>query len=262
MQPRASKIALSSGELSFYAAGEGRPLVYLHPAGGVRWTKVQDELAKSFKLQVPIMPGFDGAPAHASVKSMRALAGLAAEFIEKTVSGPCDLIGCSFGGYLAAWLVAERPDLVDHLVLECPAGFRPKGRGGRPPDPEELKKLLFLHPEKLPPETKSADVEAANRRMLPHYGYSPDTDEDLLARLPAIDKLTLILHGTADRMIPKESVQLLKSRLPHAYLVYIWDAAHAIEVDQPERMLAVLTSFLQRSEGFMVNWGTLAVNPG
>ena len=58
------------------------------------------------------------------------------------------------------------------------------------------------------------------------------------------------------------SVQLLKSRLPHAYLVYIWDAAHSIEVDQPERMLAVLTSFLQRSEGFMVNWGTLAVNPG
>jgi hypothetical protein len=27
-------------------------------------------------------------------------------------------------------------------------------------------------------------------------------------------------------------------------------------------MLAVLMSFLQRSEGFMVNWGTLAVNPG
>jgi pimeloyl-ACP methyl ester carboxylesterase len=98
--------------------------------------------------------------------------------------------------------------------------------------------------------------------MLPHYGYSPDTDEELLARIPSIDKLTLILHGTADRMIPKESVQLLKSRLPHAYLVYIWDAAHAIEVDQPERMLAVLMSFLQRSEGFMVNWGTLAVNPG
>jgi len=261
MQPRASKIALSSGELSFYAAGEGRPLVYLHPAGGVRWTKVLDELAKSFKLLVPIAPGFDGTPAHPSVKSMKALAGLAAEFMEKTVGAPCDLIGCSFGGYLAVWLAAQRPDLVDHLVLECPAGFRPKGHGGRPPDPEELKKLLFLHPEKLPPETKTAEIEAGNRKMLPHYGYAADTDEELLALLPSIDKLTLILHGTADRMIPGESVQLLKSRLPHAYLVYIWDAAHAIEVDQPERMLAVLTSFLQRSEGFMVNWGSLAVNP-
>ena len=98
--------------------------------------------------------------------------------------------------------------------------------------------------------------------MLPHYGYTLDTDEELLARLPSIDKLTLILHGTADRMIPKESVQLLKGHLPRSYLVYVWDAAHAIDVDQPERVLAVLGSFLERSEGFMVNWGTLAVNPG
>lgn len=262
MQPQARSVQLSSGELRYFASGDGRPVVYLHPAGGVRWTKVLDELAKSFKLLVPIMPGFDGTPAHAPVKSMKGLAGLAGEFVELAVGGPCDVIGCSFGGCLAAWLAAERPGLVDHLVLECPAGFRPKGKGERPADPEALKKLLFLHPEKLPPESKPAEQEAGNRKMLPRYGYSADTDEELLARLPSIDKLTLILHGTADRMIPKESVQLLKSRLPHAYLVYIWDAAHAIEVDQPERMLAVLTSFLQRSEGFMVNWGTLAVNPG
>lgn len=262
MQPQARKVPLSSGELSYFAAGDGRPVVYLHPAGGVRWTRVLEELAKSFKLLVPVVPGFDGTPAHSSVKSMKGLAGLVGEFIERTVGGPCDVIGCSFGGYLAAWLAAERPALVDHLVLECPAGFRPKGHAGRPADAEELRKLLFLHPEKLPPETKTAEQEAGNRKMLPHYGYSAETDEELLAHLPSIDKLTLILHGTADRMIPKESVQLLKSRLPHAYLVYIWDAAHSIEVDQPERMLAVLTSFLQRSEGFMVNWGTLAVNPG
>jgi len=262
MQPQARKISLSSGELSYFAVGEGRPLVYLHPAGGVRWTKVQDELAKSFKLLVPIMPGFDGTPAHVQVESMKGLAALAGEFIEKTLGGPSDVIGCSFGGYLAAWLAAEWPALVDHLVLECPAGFRPKGKGERPADPEALRRVLFLHPEKLPQEAKTAEQEAGNRKMLAHYGYAADTDDELLARLPSIDKLTLILHGTADRMIPKESVQLLKSRLPHAYLVYIWDAAHSIEVDQPERMLAVLTSFLQRSEGFMVNWGTLAVNPG
>jgi len=261
MQPQARKVSLSTGELSYFAAGRGRPVVYLHPAGGVRWTKVLDELAKSFKLYAPIVPGFDGTAAHSSVDSMKGLGALVGEFIEKIVGGPCDAIGCSFGGYLAAWLAVERPALVDHLVLECPAGFRPKGHGGRPADAEALRKLLFLHPEKLPPESKPAEQEAGNRKMLPLYGYSTDTDEELLARIPAIDKLTLILHGSADRMIPKESVQLLKSRLPHAYLVYIWDAAHAIEVDQPERMLAVLESFLQRSEGFMVNWGTLAVNP-
>src|SRR5258706_6853298 len=98
--------------------------------------------------------------------------------------------------------------------------------------------------------------------MLTKYCDSDDPDSELLSKIASVDKLTLILHGTSDRMIPKESVQLLKSRLPRSYLVYVWDAAHAIEVDQPERMLHLVESFLQRSEGFMVNWGTLAVNPG
>jgi pimeloyl-ACP methyl ester carboxylesterase len=259
MQPQARRVQLSTGELTYFAAGEGRPIVYLHPAGGVRWTPALEGLSKSFALHVPVVPGFDGTGAHGAVKSMQGLARLIGEFIDKVIGRPSDVVGCSFGGCVALWLAAERPDCVDHLVLECPAVFRPKG--ARPADADELKKLLFLHPEKLSPESKPAEVEAANRKMLPHYRAPDDPDSELLAKIAAIDKLALILHGTADRMIPKESVQLLKSRLPHAYLVYIWDAAHAIEVDQPERMLTVLKSFLERSEGFMVNWGTLAVNP-
>jgi len=260
MQPQQRKVSLSSGELAYFVAGEGRPLLYLHPAGGVRWTPVLEGLAKSFALHVPVMPGFDGTSAHGAVRSMPELAKLMGEFIDNVIGGTSDVMGCSFGGCVALWLAAERPDRVDHLVLECPAVFRPKG--ARPADAGALKKLLFLHPEKLPPESKPAEQEVANRRMLPYYREADDPDSELLAKTASIDKLTLILHGTADRMIPKESVQLLKSRLPRSYLVYVWDAAHAIEVDQPERMLSLVEGFLQRSEGFMVNWGTLAVNPG
>jgi pimeloyl-ACP methyl ester carboxylesterase len=260
MQPQQRKVSLSSGELTYFVAGEGRPLLYLHPAGGVRWTRVLEGLAKSFALHVSVVPGFDGTGAHGAVKSMPELARLMGEFIDKVIGGPSDVMGCSFGGCIALWLAAERPERVDHLVLECPAVFRPKSP--RPADAEAHRKLLFLHPEKLPPESKPAEQEAANRRMLPHYRAPDDPDSELLEKIAAIDKLTLILHGTSDRMIPKESMQLLKSRLPRSYLVYVWDAAHAIEVDQPERVLSLVENFLRRSEGFMVNWGTLAVNPG
>ena len=257
---QARKVSLSTGELTYFVAGEGRTILYLHPAGGVRWTRVLEGLAKSFALHVPVMPGFDGTSAHGSVKSMQGLAKLMGEFIDKVIGGPTDVMGCSFGGCVALWLAAERPARVDHLVLECPAVFRPKG--SRPADAEARKKLLFLHPEKLPPESKPVEQEGANRRMLPHYRAPDDPDSELLEKVASIDRLALILHGTADRIILKESVQLLKSRLPRSYLVYVWDAAHAIEVDQPERMVSLVESFLQRSEGFMVNWGTLAVNPG
>jgi hypothetical protein len=49
-------------------------------------------------------------------------------------------------------------------------------------------------------------------------------------------------------------MQLLKGRLRRAFLVYVWDAAHNIEVDQPGRMLALVQSFLERSDAFMVNY--------
>src|SRR4029077_18680395 len=137
-----------------------------------------------------------------------------------------DVMGCSFGGCVALWLAAERPDRVDHLVRESPRVFR--ARAARPADAEALKNLLFLHPEKLPPESKPVEQEAANRRMLPHYRAPDDPDARLLENAASIDKLTLILHGTADRLIPKESVQLLKNRMPRSYLVYVWDASHAI----------------------------------
>ena len=85
-------------------------------------------------------------------------------------------------------------------------------------------------------------------------GVEDGKDSDLIRNLSKIEAKTLILHGTEDRITGKESVQLLKSRLRRAYLVYLWHAAHDLEADQPERTLALVRSFLERSDAFMVNY--------
>ena len=223
-----------------------RPLVYLHPAGGVRPTRVLEKL----KPHQPVFPGFDGTPVDPDITSRKALAQWVARQIEK-LGPPCDVIGCSFGGAVALWLAMQRPDLVDHLVLECPAGLQtidPKLRA----NPAEFRKALFVHPERSIAPAKSKEVEAGNRRMLTHYGAEDGLDGELPERVHEIRKQTLILHGTEDRIIGRESVQLLKSRLPKSFLVYVWDAAHNIEVDQPERMLELVEAFLDRSDAFVV----------
>ena len=261
MTPQEHQIDLASGTLTYFKTGSGRPLVYLHPAGGVRWTGVLNGLAQDRTVYVPVMPGFDGTSTHLGVESMPGLGTLAGEFIDKVLDDRCDVVGQSFGGWVALWLTALRLERVDHLVLEGPAGFRPPGVAGLSNDPEAMKRALFAHPEKLPKDGKTLEQEAANGRLRAHYNATVNPDEALLAKLPAIDRITLILHGSEDQVVPKESVQLIKSKLPHAYLIYIWDAAHAIEVDQPNRVLAVIQSFLNRSDSFLVNWGTTAVNP-
>jgi pimeloyl-ACP methyl ester carboxylesterase len=249
---------LSTGALTYFVHGEGRPLLYLHPAGGMRWTKPLEALAKTHRLYVPVMPGFDSTAKHVDVTTMKALATLVGEFVDQVVQTECDVIGQSFGGWVACWLTVLRPERVAQLVLECPAGFRLEGQGARPMDAEALKRALFLYPEKLPPGGKTLEVEAANRTMLAHYHATIAMDQELLGRLGEIDQLTLILHGSADTLIPKESVQLLRSKLKHAFLVYVYDAAHNIEVDQPERFQRLVEDFLARSEAFMVNWASVS----
>src|SRR5258708_16253016 len=154
MQPQRRQISLSSGELTYFMAGEGRPIVYLHPAGGVRWTRVLEGLSKSFALYVPVMPGFDGTSAHGAVESMQGLAKLMGEFIDKVIGGPSDVMGCSFGGCVALWLAGQRPGRGDPLVLQGPAGVRP--RGAPPPHAGALRTPLFLHPAKLAPGSQPA----------------------------------------------------------------------------------------------------------
>lgn len=247
-----SKVRLSSGEVSYFVAGEGRPVLYLHPAGGVRWTHVMRGLARSFKLFVPVAPGFDGTSTHAGLASMKGLGALAGEFVDKVVAGPCDVMGCSFGGCAAMWLALQRPGLVDHLVLECPAGLEKRDPALRA-DPEAFRKALFLYPEKMPQDSKPPELEGANRKMLAHYGAEDGRDPELMERLSEIDRMSLVLHGVHDRIVTKESVELLGGRLERSFLVYLPDAAHGIEVDQPERMLALVLEFLQHSGAFVVN---------
>jgi hypothetical protein len=51
-------------------------------------------------------------------------------------------------------------------------------------------------------------------------------------------------------------VLFLKAKIPTSHLIYVYDAAHAIEVDQPERFLTLVGDFLARGQGFLVNAGT------
>ncbi len=56
-------------------------------------------------------------------------------------------------------------------------------------------------------------------------------------------------------LIPAETGRLLKAKLPHVYLMYVYDAAHSIQVDQPERYDRIVGEFLKRGEAFIINFG-------
>jgi len=120
-------------------------------------------------------------------------------------------------------------------------------------DAATLRRLMFAHPENLPAEQKPAEMQAQNRATVHHYHGETATDRDLAARLEDIKALTLILHGTKDGVIPIASPRLLKERIRRSHLVYVYDAAHGIDVDQPPRFTRLVGDFLARGEAFIVN---------
>jgi pimeloyl-ACP methyl ester carboxylesterase len=244
--------AMASGPLRVRKGGAGRPLIHLHSAAGPRISKVVEALADHHTVHALFMPGFEGMPRHASIKTMRDLAGLVAGYIEKECGGACDVVGESFGGWIALWLAVLYPQHVGQLVLEAPAGLRSPNKGGLSDDPNERFKALHAKPERAPEENRSEEVLLCNRKSVAGYTSGVVFDEDLVSRLGAINARTLILLGTLDKVIPVESGQLLKSSIKQSHLTYIWDAAHALEFDQPRRVSALMIDFLDRGESFLV----------
>jgi pimeloyl-ACP methyl ester carboxylesterase len=251
--------ALSSGPLRVRTGGSGTPLVHLHSAAGPRVSPVVRALAARHKIHAPFLPGFDGTGRHASVRNPIELADLVAEFIRTDLGEKaCDVVAESFGGWVALWLAARHPGLVDHLVLEAPAGLVPDGEGGFPADPKERFAKLYAHPDRSVPDARGAAVLEANRQMMQSYAGEVSFDRELAALLPTIKAHTLILMGTEDKIVPASSGQLIKSKIDRSRLTYIFGAAHALEFDAPDRVGGIASDFLERGESFLVRDPELA----
>lgn len=247
-------VRLASGEVTYHVGGAGRPILYLHSAGGIRISPALQDLAKRFRIYLPVAPGFDGTEGLADVATVPDLAKLAAEFADSVIGESCDVIGHSFGGYVAAWFAVLNPTRLGQLVLECAAGFRLPDAPPLPSDPALLQGCFFAHPERIPAGDSDPARAAANRVAADSYMGGTRMDAALLGRLGEIGCLTLILQGTKDGVIGAASARLIKARIPRSHLIYVYDAAHVIEIDQPTRFATLVGDFLERAEGFLVNW--------
>ena len=249
-------VGLPAGNVTYHVAGTGRPLLYLHGGSGVMFTEPLTRLAESRRVYIPVTPGYDTTDALDGVANVQDLAGLWASFVDVVIDGAnTDVMGFSFGGLVAAWLAATHPDKVDQLILAAPGGLTPTGSVTLSDDPKKRLAQMYRHPENLPDGESPGQRLARSREAMARYRPNFDRDEALAARLGDIEALTLVLMGTEDGVTPAEVGQMLRRELKHAHLIYVYDAAHALEVDQPARVTTLLTDFLERGDGFLVNWG-------
>lgn len=242
-----AEATLPSGTLPYAVLGEGQPLLYLHAAGGPVISPVLERLAATHRIYAPIAPGFESTPVHDAVTGIAALADLYLAFAEAAIKTPFDIMGHSFGGWTALWMAIKRPDLIERLVLGAPGGLRYGAKPAPPPDPAEAIRRLYAYPDKAKPFIKPPEVSAANMKAFGRYNEGILIDEALAARLPEIKARTLIILAAKDMMIPVRTGEVLNEKIASSQFVTVEDAAHAIEIDQPERMFELVSTFLARS---------------
>lgn len=247
--------------IRYLEAGQGDPIIHVHGAGGLRLYRSHELLAQKHRVILFEVPGFGNSQANERSQSVEDLGRTMAEAITRLGIDQFNLMGNSFGGRLALWTALQVSERIHSLVLVAPAAILPNNQV-RPQDmsPEERLKRLFAHPERvnLPPPA-SAEV-AAKQYALTRRLQAPNRDE-LEARMANFQPPVLVVWGNDDRMIPTEMGRVYVEKLPTAFLVLLYDAGHEADADRPEAFADLVTEFIERGAGFVVNLRSGVVHP-
>lgn len=174
------------------------------------------------------------------------------------------VLGVSMGGLIAQMVAIRHPQAVEKLVLGCTAVGG--DRSIKPPpevmaafssfDPDDregsVRRVLpYLYTEdfiRSCPEEIERFVRFSSTKKQSPEGYagqlaaiSTHSSWDLLS---SIEAETLVITGTADRVIPPENSRLLAERIPHARLHLIEGAPHRLFAENHEEFNRVVLEFL------------------
>ena len=99
-------------------AGSGPTLLFLHGANGLPpWLPVFDLLAKHFEVLVPEHPGFGASELPDWMDRPLDIAFVYLDLLDSIGHAEVDVVGCSFGGWIAAELATMAPHRLRTLTL-------------------------------------------------------------------------------------------------------------------------------------------------
>ena len=248
---------VADAELTFVKGGTGRPLLILHDELGYPgWMTWNGKFAESRTLIIPLQPGFGKTPRLDWIRNYRDLAGFYSQVVREMKLEPIDVIGFSAGGFIAAEIAAADPRIFSHMVLVAPMGIKPgdgeimdifpitirthvRATVEDPGTPEFAK----IYGGEMTPEQFELFEEA--RAETARIGWEPYMhDPSLPHLLYGVKTPTLLIWGTADRVVPRGCIDAYKSAIPHAQIVKIPNVGHRPEIEDEPAFERAVRKFL------------------
>jgi len=275
------QLTLSTGTVDYEDTGGAGPVIVLVHGllmDASLYDDVVADLARDHRCIVPTLPL--GAHRHGAAEdadlSLRGIARLVAELLERLDLRDVTLVGNDTGGAIVQLLMADGAERVGRVVLASCDAFDnfPPGLTGR--TLVRTGKLppalfgLFMQQMRLKPVrrlplafgwlTRRGDATVARwmQPLLHRPEIRRDTvrvlraiaaDRGLLVdvaeRLPAFDRPTLIVWAGEDRVMPPEHGRRLAELLPQGRLVEVDDSDTLIPLDRPEALAAAIRDLAQ-----------------
>ncbi len=247
-------VQLGEVPLHITEAGEGDPLLVLHPAGGAgRWLPYHAELAKRHRVIAPDHPGFGRTPTSDQIDRVEDIAFLYSRLLDQLGLKTVSVLGLSFGGWVAAELAVLDPHHIERLVLVNAIGLR---------IPDHPIADLFA----MSPPQKIASLFADQRAAAELFGGEPDIDAimafnrddtafaryvwqpfccnpKLPGRLWRITSPTLVLLGARDRVVPRAHGEFYSRHIANSQLKEIPNAGHALLLESLDEGVAAIEQF-------------------
>jgi pimeloyl-ACP methyl ester carboxylesterase len=278
-----NQIKLSAGTIDYEDTGSGGPtLVLLHGLlmDASLWDDVIADLSVDHRCVAPTLPlGAHRHAMHADADlSLRGIARLVAEFLDRLDLRDATIVGNDTGGALVQLLVCDATPRVSRIVLVSCDAFDnfPSGLTGKtlvltgklPPAMFGLfMQQMRLRPlRRLPIAfgwlTKRGDAATAGwmKPVLQQREIRRDTVRVLRAAaaekhlmldaaecLPTYDRPALVVWASGDRVMPPDHGRRLAELLPQGRLVEIPDSYTLIPLDQPTRLAPIIRDFTQSS---------------
>jgi len=243
--------------LDYERSGQGPPLLAIMGMSGtaLHWGEpFLAPLRERFEVIVYDHRGVGASSPLEGTLTIRAMAQDAAGLLRALEIERAHVLGISMGGMVAQELVLAHPDLVDTLTLGCSYCGGPRSTYGSPRRDElyaamssgdRARALRAGYEANLSPRA-AADhalwarfLEIAERRRvaLPVImaQLAAISGHDTSARLPHVRTPTLVIHGSADELIPARNGRLIAQLIAGARLEILDEVGHMFFWECPER---------------------------
>jgi pimeloyl-ACP methyl ester carboxylesterase len=256
-----SRLVVGDVGLETWRLGRGEPLLLLHDIEYLNGPRpFTERLAQDYSIVLPSHPGFGASELPSDFDDVGDLAYLYLDLLAQM--GPMHVMGMGFGGWIAAEMAVRCAHDVSSLVLVDAVGIKAAGR-----DTAEIADTFVMDPRrflecswhdpvlaeesmKLPglgpiPEAELATL-LRNRQSAALFGWNPFMhNPKLYRRLHRVSVPTLVVWGQSDKVVSTEYGRAYAGAIQGAGFEVLEAAGHYPYLEQPERFVKLVTSFLK-----------------